>query len=95
MVKPLCERMPQTAAEPGSEISSGPEVTSASYPDGSCTGAVDSDAVPKDLDRMIDAALDRGAEVLWDDAGHRAAMQVTADRVEELNGRELGIIEAD
>jgi hypothetical protein len=73
----------------------GPEVTSASYPDGSCTGAVDSDAVPKDLDRMIDAALDRGAEVPWDDAGHRAAMQVTADRVEKLNGRELGIIEAD
>ena len=33
------------------------------------TGAVNSDAVPKDLDRMIDAALDRGAEVLWDDAG--------------------------
>jgi hypothetical protein len=44
---------------------------------------------------MIDAALDRGAEVLWDDAGHRAAMQVTADRVEKLNGREFGIIEAD
>jgi hypothetical protein len=73
----------------------GPEVTNASYPDSSYTGAIDSDAVPKDLDRMIDAALDRGAEVLWDDAGHRAAMQVTADRVEELNGRELGIIEAD
>ena len=59
------------------------------------TGAVNSDAVPKDLDRMIDAALDRGAEVLWDDAGHRTAMQVGADRVEKLNGRELGIIEAD
>src|SRR5712672_1348078 len=59
------------------------------------TGAVNSDAVPKDMDRMIDAALDRGAEVLWDDAGHRTAMQVTADRVEKLNGRELGIIEAD
>jgi hypothetical protein len=24
------------------------------------------------LDRIIGAALDRGAEVLWDDAGHRA-----------------------
>src|SRR6266446_5502220 len=59
------------------------------------TGAVNSDAVPKDLDRMIDAALDRGAEVLWDDAGHRTAMQVGADRIEKLNGRELGIIEAD
>jgi hypothetical protein len=29
------------------------------------------------LDRMIDAALDRGAEVLWVDAGHRAPMQVS------------------
>ena len=57
--------------------------------------AVNSDAVPKDLDRMIDAALDRCAEVLWDDAGHRAPMQVTADRVEEMHGRELRIVEAD
>src|SRR5712672_2521391 len=73
----------------------GPEVTNASYPGSSVHGAVNSDAVPKDLDRMIDAALDRGAEVLWDDAGHRTAMQVTADRVEKLNGREFGIIEAD
>src|SRR5258705_5801874 len=37
----------------------------------------------------------RGAEVLWEDAGHRAAMQVAADRVEKLHGRELRIIEAD
>jgi hypothetical protein len=57
--------------------------------------AVNSDTVPKDLDRMIDAALDRGPEVLWHDAGHRAPMQVTADRVEKLHGRELRIVEAD
>src|ERR1700730_19160849 len=44
---------------------------------------------------MIDAALDRGAEAPWDDAGHRAPMQVTADRVEKLNGRELRIVEAN
>src|SRR6266478_7460487 len=64
-------------------------------PASSHTGAVDSDTVPKDLDRMIDAALDCGAEVLWDDAGHRAALQVAADRVEKLHGRELRIVEAD
>jgi hypothetical protein len=45
---------------------------------------IDFDAVPKDLDRVIDAALDRGAEVLWEDAGHRAPMQVTADGVQRL-----------
>src|ERR1700730_10910298 len=62
----------------------------------SCGGAaVNSDAVPKDLDRMIDAAPDRGAEVLWGDAGHRAPMQVAADRVEKLHGCELRIVEAD
>ena len=72
-----------------------PEVTNASYPGSSVHGAVNSDAVPKDLDRMIDAALDRGAEVLRDDAGHRAPMEVTADRVEKLHGRELRIVEAD
>jgi hypothetical protein len=47
------------------------------------------------LDRVIDAALDRGAEVLWEDAGHRAPMQVTADGVEKLHGRKLGVVEAD
>ena len=57
---------------------------SATYPCTSRGAAVTSDAVPKDLDRIIDAALDRGAEVLWDDAGHRAPMQVTADRVENV-----------
>ncbi len=44
---------------------------------------------------MIDAALDCVAEVLWQDAGHRSPMQVTADGVEKLHGRALGIIEAD
>src|SRR5258706_12118586 len=43
---------------------------------------------------MIDAALDCVAEVLWSDAGHRAPMQVTADGVEKLHRRALGIIEA-
>ncbi len=73
----------------------GPEVTNASYPGSSYIGAVNSDAVPKDLDRMIDAALDCVAEVLWQDAGHRAPMQVTADGVEKLHGRALRIVEAD
>jgi hypothetical protein len=53
--------------------------------------AVNSDAVPKDLDRMIDAALDLPAEVLWDDAGHRAPMQVTADRAKKLHGRSCSL----
>src|SRR5882757_4403129 len=44
---------------------------------------------------MIDAALDRGTEVLWQDAGHRSPMQVTADGVEKLRGRALRIVEAD
>jgi hypothetical protein len=66
-----------------------------SYPSPSRRAAVNSDTVPKDLDRIIDAALDRDAEVLWEDAGHRAPMQVTADRVEKLHGRELRIVEAD
>ena len=44
---------------------------------------------------MIDAALQRGAEVLWQDAGHRAPMQITGDRVEKLHGRELRIVDAD
>src|SRR6266849_1921125 len=44
---------------------------------------------------MIDAALDCVAEVLWQDAGHRAPMQVTADGVEKLHGRALRIVEAD
>lgn len=44
---------------------------------------------------MIDAALDRSAWVLRDDAGHRAPMQFAADRVQKLHGRELGIIEAN
>ena len=57
--------------------------------------AVNSDAVPKDLDRMIDAALDRGTDILRDDARHRAPMQVTADRVEKTHGRVLRIVEAD
>jgi hypothetical protein len=57
--------------------------------------AINSDAVPKDLNRMIDATLDGDAEVLWQDAGHRTPMQVTADRVEKLRGRALRIVEAD
>src|SRR5258708_7209252 len=69
--------------------------TNPSYPCTSRRVAVNSDAAPKALDRMADAALDRGAEVLWDDAGHRAPMQITADRVEKLHGRELRIVEAD
>src|SRR5712672_4124110 len=44
---------------------------------------------------MIDAALDRGAEVLWDDASHRAPMQVATDHVEKLHRRALRIVEAD
>src|ERR1700724_1696966 len=44
---------------------------------------------------MIDAALDLGAEVLGEDAGHCAPMQVTADGVEKLHGRTLRIVEAD
>jgi len=51
-------------------------------------GGINFDAGPKDLDRMIDAALDCVAEVLWSDAGHRAPMQVTADGVEKLHGHE-------
>jgi len=73
----------------------GPEVTNASYPGRSYIGAVNFDSVPKDLDRMIDAALDCVAEVLWQDAGHRSPMQVTADGVEKLRGRALRIVEAD
>ena len=57
--------------------------------------SVDSDPIPKDLDRMIDAALDRGAEILWDDASHRAPMQVATDHVEKLHRRKLRIVEAD
>src|SRR5258708_20854152 len=44
---------------------------------------------------MIDTALDCVAEVLWQDAGHRAPMQVTADGVEKLRGRALRIVDAD
>ena len=53
-----------------------------------CTSrrAVNFDAVPKDLDRIIDAALDRGMDILWDNARHRAPMQITADQVEKLHG---------
>ena len=57
--------------------------------------AINSDAVPKDLNRMINAALDGDAEVLWQDAGHCAPMQVTADGVDKLHGRALRIVEAD
>jgi hypothetical protein len=40
----------------------------AKIPSTSRRAAVNSDAVPKDLDRIIDAALDRCADILWDDA---------------------------
>jgi hypothetical protein len=61
------------------ELSANCDRANPSYPSTSGGAAVDSDAVPKDLDRIIDAALDRRAEVLWDDAGHRAPMQIAAD----------------
>jgi AcrR family transcriptional regulator len=67
----------------------GPEVTNASYPGSSVHRGGQLG------DRMIDAALDCVAEVLWQDAGHRAPMQVTADGVEKLHGRALRIVEAD
>jgi hypothetical protein len=44
---------------------------------------------------MIDGALDRGAEILWDDAGDRAPMQIATDRVEKLHRRSLRIVEAN
>src|ERR1700726_2129050 len=79
-------RDPNTANTCTSDIAA--DCWMAHKPSCSCTSsraAVNSDAVPKDFDRMIDAALDHGTDILWDNAGHRAPVQVPADRVEKLH----------
>jgi hypothetical protein len=90
-------RDPSTANTCTSDIAA--DFWMAHKPSCPCTSrraAVNSDAVPKDFDRIIiDATLDHGTDILWDNAGHCAAVQVTADRVEKLHGRELRIVEAN